>query len=219
MWRFCFNVFTSAHKDPAPAYTQHVCLSSPLFQVAPTPRPFSRRRSPCSPVATASSISTAPSQAACSVPAACTRGGAWTVAAATAAGRWCASAPEGGGWFTGSRRGATPAGRSSRPVSTPKSLPSACGFGKWLDARTEKPNGHRWCPCNKPRHMTSVWHFLSIRQQMFLVRRWTTKCFGLINQWSVLQLTLWCRSQSNLFVEKKKDFIFVCICFMSAALI
>lgn len=105
-----------------------------LHQAALTPRPCNRRRSHCCPAATARSTSTVPSPAACSVPAACSQSAAWTVAAATAEARWCASVPVGAGWFTGSRRGATPAGRSSPPACTPGCRPSAAGYAGPLGA-------------------------------------------------------------------------------------
>lgn len=112
-----------------------------LHQAARTPRPCSRRPSRCCPAATARSTSTAPSPAACSVPAACSRSGAWTVAAATAVARWCASVPVEAGWFTGSRRGATPAGRSSPLASTPGCLPLAAGYAEPLGATTGSEDG------------------------------------------------------------------------------
>lgn len=120
----------------------HVLLFFLLVsQVVLTPRPSSKLHSRCSPAATASSTSTAHSQAACSVPAARTRRGAWTVAVATVAGRWCASAAEAGGWFMGSRPGATPAGLSAPPASTPKSPPSAPGSGKSSGGTTRRTRG------------------------------------------------------------------------------
>lgn len=113
----------------------------PLSQATHTPRLYSRRPSPYFPVVTASTISTVPSQAACCVLAASTRRGVWTVAAVTAEVRWCVNVREGVGWFTGSHPGAMPAGHNSLPVSTPKSLPSAPGYARWLDVMRGKRKG------------------------------------------------------------------------------
>lgn len=121
------------------------CNLFSLSQAARTLRPCSRRPSPYSLVVTATSISMVPSQAACSAPAASSRRGVWTVAAVIVEVHWCASVLEGAGWFTGSRPGAMPAGHNSPPVSTPKSLPSAPGYAKWLDVMTEKSKSdERW---------------------------------------------------------------------------
>lgn len=117
-----------------------LCLFS---QVAHTPRPFSRPPYPYCPVVTASIISTAPSQAACSAPAASSRRGVWTVAVVTVEVRWCVSVQEGVGWFTGSRPGVMLAGHNSPLASTPKCLPSAPGYARWLHVMTKKREDDR----------------------------------------------------------------------------